>query len=108
MYENEYDEDNSFVPPKFDHLRIRTYNWLYNVLDKPYSRWGTYYSLDLDALRKEAWGEGIDPDAIDKLKSDEVLKRLGSDYDENGIPYWDYDWHVDPITGDAWRIHAKK
>lgn len=89
MYENEYDQDDSFVPPKFDYFRMRTYNWLYYVLDKPYSRWGTYYRMDLEALRKEAWGEGIDPDAIDKLRSDEVLKRLGSDYDEDGIPYWE-------------------
>ena len=27
--------------------------------------------------------------AINKLKIDEVLYRLGSDYDENGIPYWE-------------------
>ena len=26
---------------------------------------------------------------INKLKNDEVLERLGSDYDENGIPYWE-------------------
>ena len=27
--------------------------------------------------------------AINILKSDGVLSRLGSDYDENGIPYWE-------------------
>ena len=26
---------------------------------------------------------------INSLKHDEVLERLGSDYDENGIPYWE-------------------
>ena len=26
---------------------------------------------------------------IDKIKTDELLDRLGSDYDENGIPYWE-------------------
>ena len=71
MYENEYDQDASFVPPKFDYFRMRTYNWLYYVLDKPYSRWGKYYSMEFD-----------DGDI-------ELMERLGSDYDENGIPYWE-------------------
>jgi len=78
IYENEYDEDNSFVPPKFDHLRIRTYNWLYNVLDKPYSRWGTHYDISFDD------------------EDQELMDRLGSDYDENGIPYWEKTGTVDP------------
>ena len=78
MYENEYDEDNSFVPPKFDYFRMRTYNWLYYILDKPYSRWGTYYRLEFDDLDRE------------------LMERLGSDYDENGIPYWEKTGTVDP------------
>ena len=34
-------------------------------------------------------------------------KSEWDDYDENGIPYWDYFWHEDPITGDAWRLVNK-
>lgn len=26
---------------------------------------------------------------LDELKIDQVLKAIGSDYDENGIPYWE-------------------
>lgn len=70
------------------------YGFMYNLIDKPYRLWGTTYEVDMDAWRKSVWGEGIDPDAIDKLRSDEVLGRLGSDYDENGIPYWEK-WHTD-------------
>lgn len=69
IYENE--EDNSFIPPKFDHFRMKTYSWLYHVLDKPYRRWGTYYDISLDD------------------EDQEILDKLGSDYDENGIPYWE-------------------
>lgn len=71
--------------------RAKIYGRISSIFYKPYFKWGTVYRLDMDAFRKSAWGEGIDPDAIDKLKSDEVLGRLGSDYDENGIPYWEKD-----------------
>jgi len=38
--------------------------------------------FDLEAML-DAWK--IDP------KTQELLKRLGSDYDENGTPYWEND-----------------
>lgn len=69
---------------------------MWNIFYKPYKKWGTTYEVDMDAWRKSIWGEGIDPDAIDKLRdamdklrSDEVLDKLGSDYDEDGVAYWE-------------------
>jgi hypothetical protein len=41
---------------------------LYSFFLKLYLRWGTSYKLTIDS---------------------EVLDKLGSDYDENGIPYWE-------------------
>lgn len=38
------------------------------------------HEFDLDIML-EAWK--VDP------KTQELLSRLGSDYDENGIPYWE-------------------
>ncbi len=49
-----------------------------------YNKYGTFYTLDMDLSGPE-W----------------------DDYDENGIPYWNYDWHEDPETGDAWRLIKK-
>jgi hypothetical protein len=63
---------------------------LYKVLGWPYDKWGTVYKMDLSKLNL---------DLDDGLGWD--------DYDENGVPYWDYWWHEDPITGDAWRIKEK-
>jgi hypothetical protein len=40
----------------------------------------SFYKSDLE-LMLDAWK--IDPD------TQELLSRLGSDYDENGIPYWE-------------------
>lgn len=34
----------------------------------------------------------------------ELLEQIGSDYDENGHPYWDYDWHEDDEHGSNWRL----
>jgi hypothetical protein len=70
IYEDCY-EDLSFTPPKFDEYRIKAYHWLYYILDKPYSRWGTFYRIEFDDADRE------------------LMERLGSDYDEDGIPYWD-------------------
>lgn len=58
----------------------------YIFLNHPYDWWGTVYKMDLSALDLDMSGEAWD------------------DYDNMGIPYWDYDWHEDPITGDAWRL----
>ena len=49
---------------------------MWKYLNKPYEWWGTYYTIDMDAWK------------ID-LETQELLSRLGSDYDEDGIPYWD-------------------
>ena len=49
---------------------------MWSIFYKPYRRWGTYYSLELDQL-------------IEGLKDDPVLDMLGSDYDEDGVAYWE-------------------
>lgn len=48
---------------------------------------GTLYWVKDDA---EAWVEGLDT-AIKIIKEDdkELIERIGSDYDEKGLPYWD-------------------
>lgn len=61
----------------------------YNILNKPYSKWGTIYRWEFPKDFQLDDGLGWD------------------DYDERGIPYWDYFWHEDPITGDAWRYLQK-
>ena len=74
----------------WDELKEKIGFKVYNFLDKPYTWWGTIYALnykelDLDDLGGSGW----------------------NDYDENGTPYWDYFWHEDPETGDAWRLVNK-
>jgi hypothetical protein len=44
-YEKSYEEVESFVPPKFDRYRMKVYNWIYDIMDIPYSRWGTIYRI---------------------------------------------------------------
>ncbi len=48
---------------------------------------GTLFWAKEDA---ESWAEGLNT-AIKIIEEDnkELLERLGSDYDEEGIPYWD-------------------
>ena len=75
----------------FDELKEKIGFNVYIFLDKPYTWWGTVYkldynNLDLDKLGGSGW----------------------DDYDENGIPYWDYFMHHDPETGDAWRLLPNK
>lgn len=41
---------------------------------------------------------------INQLLADMSNDAVWNDYDENGIPYWNYLWNEDPITGDAWRL----
>ena len=78
-YDSEYKWYNKF-------LEWCGWNW-YKVFDKPYSKWGTVYKFvgKLDDLGGSGW----------------------DDYDDAGIPYWDYWWHEDPETGDAWRLVNK-
>lgn len=69
---------------KTNTFKYKYYCFLWSTFWPIYHRWGTFYIMDIDMSGPE-W----------------------DDYDENGIPYWDYDWHEDPETGDAWRIVKK-
>jgi hypothetical protein len=62
---------------------------VYNILNYPYKWWGTGYKLDLSDLNIDMSGTDWD------------------DYDDQGHPYWDYWWHLDPETGDGWRLVSK-
>ena len=60
------------------------------------TKYGCDYQLDLDGQVTCTNCGAMDDDMqliIESLKTDpfmqEVLDRLGSDYDENGVPYWD-------------------
>lgn len=75
---------------KFRHFIMEKIGWnMYHYLDKPYSKWGTVYKWNLPEDFKLDDGLGWD------------------DYDEHGIPYWDYMWHTDETTGDGWRLVNK-
>jgi hypothetical protein len=75
---------------KFRHFLIEKIGFtFYHYLDKVYSKWGTIYK----------WNMPLDFNLDDGLGWD--------DYDSDGIPYWDYFWHEDPETGDAWRYVQK-
>ena len=52
-------------------------HWFY----KPYFKWGTRYGFDIKEMLNE-WNNAADVQ--------ELMQKLGSDYDENGIPYWHY------------------
>jgi len=71
--------------------------WLWDTFWPIYSRYGTFYTLDMDLSGKE-W----------------------DDYDENGIPYWektgcvdpDYcehrSWDYEDSNGDAFRLVRRR
>lgn len=67
------DEDNNLG------LRFTYHVKMWKILNWPYKKWGTYYVLDTCFLR-----ENMERDK-------DLLDRLGSDYDEDGIPYWEQD-----------------
>ena len=69
-----YDEDGKYGFAYKYHAKM----WKY--LNKPYERWGTYYTLDL-----EGWKTELDQMRIDM--SDEGW----DDYDAFGKAYWDKD-----------------
>ena len=70
---------------------LESFGWKwYKIFDKPYAWWGTIY--------------GLDPEYVKNLNLED---SSWDDYDENGIPYWDYFWHNDPETGDGWRLVQK-
>lgn len=45
-YEKSYEEIDSFVPPRFDHIRMRLYMKIYDITNIPYDKWGTFYRLE--------------------------------------------------------------
>lgn len=45
-YEDSYEAMEGFKAPFPDSLRISGYAKLYDILDKPYEKWGTYYVLN--------------------------------------------------------------
>lgn len=79
----EYDFSKTTI---LDSLKEKIGFNLYHLLNNPYDKWGTIYVMNL---------EGLDFD---------MSSANWDDYDENGVPYWDYLWHEDPVTGDAWRL----
>lgn len=70
------DEDGVIPMTAWRKKKMNFYSKMYHRLGYPYSKWGTTYRLDMDAWKRE-------------LYQDELLERLGSDYDEDGIPYWE-------------------
>lgn len=58
--------------------RYKYHAKMYIILNKPYEWWGTYYSIDMDAWKKE----------LDQMKLD-MSGDGWNDYDEDGVPYWD-------------------
>ena len=81
------DEDNNYG------FRYKLYSNFWKFADFFYSRWGTYYSVDMQAWLKD-------------LKED-MAGEEWDDYDSDGNAYWAYHWHEDPLTGDAWRLKEK-
>ena len=75
-------------------FKLKLWWRLYEILNEPYMRWGTMYQLDMTKLKESLDDMDLSGEAWD-------------DYDENGIPYWENEWHEDPITGDAWRLIRK-
>ena len=70
---------------KFRHFLMEKIGWHgYKIFDYPYARWGTTYSLNFSVI-------------------DEMYSTGWEDYDENNIPYWDYDWHT-KNPQDDWRL----
>jgi len=76
-------------------FRYKYYGWLWDTFWPIYSKYGTFYRLNMD-MSGPGW----------------------NDYDENGVPYWektgtvdpDYDYdefhwdYIDEETGDAFKV----
>lgn len=62
-------------------IRYRIYGNLWNVFNKPYQRWGTYWTIDIESWSKEldALMEDMDPDDAD------LYEKLGDEYDKHGL-----------------------
>lgn len=83
-------DEDGIVPmtPKLER-KMDLYHKIYKILDKPYDKFGTTYLLNRAFIEEMT----------------EYMSGCGwDDYDEEGVPYWAYHWHEDPLTGDAWRI----
>ena len=74
----------------FDYIKEKIGFNVYNFLNYPYEWWGTVYVFDSS-----------------KINLDELGGVGWDDYDYTGHPYWDYFWHEDEETGDAWRLVTK-
>ena len=70
----DYDEDGKYGFAYKYHAKM----WKY--LNKPYERWGTYYTIDLDGWKTE----------LDQTKLD-MSGDGWDDYDAFGKAYWDKD-----------------
>lgn len=84
-------EDNIDADLMTESIISSRFFWkLYNIFDAPYSKWGSYYEMD--------------PEVMAAFK-----QEVGGwyDYDESGHAYWEYWWHEDEETGDAWRLVTK-
>jgi len=68
----DYDEDGKYGFAYKYHAKM----WKY--LNKPYEWWGTYYSIDLDAWKKD----------LDQMRID-MSDEGWDDYDAFGKAYWD-------------------
>ena len=61
-------------------FRYKYHAKMWVILNKPYERWGTYYTLDLEGWKTE----------LDQTKLD-MSGDGWDDYDENGVAYWEKD-----------------
>ena len=60
--------------------RFKFHSKVWHYVNKPYEWWGTYYLVDMGSVKK-FWDQ--DPE------HEELMRKLGSDYDENGVAYWE-------------------
>jgi hypothetical protein len=60
-------------------LRYKYHSKMWKYMNKPYEKWGTTYEFDINAML-DGWKK--DPEI------QELMEKLGSDYDKNGTPYW--------------------
>lgn len=51
--------------------RFKFHSKVWHYFNKPYERWGTYYTINMDGWREELSGQGWD------------------DKDEDGVAYWE-------------------
>ena len=61
-------------------LRYKYHAKMWVILNKPYEWWGTYYTIDMDAWKKD----------LDQIKID-MSDEGWDDYDAFGKAYWDKD-----------------